>query len=191
MNFLAQIISAVFAPLTIIVPAAFGLAYIGTHDLYASIMWFLITLSFIVVLSTCIFILIKFGKFSNFDVSIQKQRPLLILLEFIFAIAYFLLLYFLNAPRELFFGIINIFVLLVVLLIVNKFIKASGHVAMFSAVVTFLFLRNGIIYLIIGSIFTLILAWSRLKLKRHTLKEVLIGLAIGVLVSGVLTLLNF
>lgn len=189
MNYLAKIISTIFAPLVVIVPAAFVLSYLETKNIYVSFGWFFLTLIFVLCLVGCIFVLIKKGKFANFDVSVQKQRPLLILLELSFALVYFFALLFLNAPKELFFGIINIFLLLTTLLIVNKFIKASGHVAILSAIVTFFAFKSEIIYSLIGAILVLTLAWSRLKLKRHTLKEVLAGAAIGVLVVAFLTII--
>jgi len=190
MNFLAQIISAVFAPFVIIVPSAFVLAFLGTHDFYISLMWFLITLFFILGLSLVMHKLIKIGKFSNFDVSIRKQRPLMFAIEFIFAFTYFLFLFLFHAPRELFLGIINILALLITLSIVNRFIKASGHIAMFSAIVVFVVFRSGIAYGLVGVMLVLILAWSRLILKRHTPREILAGLVIGISIASLLNYLS-
>lgn len=182
---LAKIISLILAPLVVVIPATFMVSYFGTRNIILSFEWMLVSLVFILVLMAPLVIFVKKGHLSDLDVSVQKQRPWLFFIEFIFALAYFLVLYFFHAPKQLFLGIITIFVLLIVFGIVNRFIKASGHVGMLSAIVTLFSLVGGPIYLL-GFILVPALAWSRIKLKKHSLQEVLAGAAIGISVAVLL-----
>jgi len=184
---IAKIISLVLAPLVVVIPATFVVSYFGTKNMILSLVWMLVSLVFILVLMAPLVIFVKKGKFSDLDVSVQKQRPLLFLIEFIFAVVYFSVLYVFHAPRELFIGIITIFILLIVFGVVNKFIKASGHMGMLSAIITLFVFMGGLVYLW-GFLLIPVLAWSRVKIKRHTLKEVLIGTIVGILVAGFITI---
>jgi membrane-associated phospholipid phosphatase len=185
---IAKIISLILAPLVVVIPATFMASYFGTKNMVLSFEWMLVSLAFILVLMAPLVFFVKKGQFADLDVSVQKQRPLLFLIEFIFAVIYFSVLYFFHAPKELFVGIITIFVLLIVFGIVNKFIKASGHVGMLSAIVTLFVFTGGLIYLW-GFLLIPILAWARLATKRHTFKEVIAGTIIGILVATLLAMI--
>jgi putative transposase len=185
---LAKIISSILAPLVVVIPATFVVSYFGTKNIILSLEWTLVSLAFILVLIAPLVFLVKKGQFANLDVSVQQQRPLLFLIEFIFALVYFAVLYFFHAPKDLFIGIITIFALLIVFGIVNKFIKASGHVGMLAAIITLFVFKGGPIYLW-GFILVPILAWSRIKIKRHTLKEVIAGLIVGILVASIIAII--
>jgi membrane-associated phospholipid phosphatase len=187
-NKLAKIISSILAPLVIVIPATFLVSYFGTKNVFLSFEWMLVSLVFILILMAPLVFFVKKGQFANLDVSVQQQRPLLFLIEFIFALVYFAVLYFFHAPKELFIGIITIFVLLIVFGFVNKFIKTSGHVGMLAAIIALFVLKGGPIFLL-GFILVPILAWSRIKLKRHTLGEVIVGLLVGVLVAALVVII--
>lgn len=182
MNRIAQIISAALNPLVVVIIMSFILIYEDTKDIVISLQWGFITLIFILTLSVLIWILVKRKIFSNFDVSLQYQRPRLFLLEFTAALIYLATIYFLHSPVILLVQVLNIMLILIVLFIVNRFIKASGHIAIFSSLVTMLAFVSGAFYLpafvLVGA-----LGWSRIKLKRHSFKEVLVGGIIGVLVT--------
>jgi len=176
---LAKKISLILAPLVVVIPATFVVSYFGTRNIVLSLEWMLVSLVFILLLMAPLVIFVKKGHFSDLDVSVQKQRPWLFLIEFIFTLAYFSVMYFFHAPKELFLGIITIFVLLIVFGIVNKFIKASGHLGMLSAIVMLFVFMGGWVYLP-GFVLIPILAWSRIRLKKHSLQEVLAGVVIGI-----------
>jgi membrane-associated phospholipid phosphatase len=187
-NMLAKIVSSVLAPLVIVIPATFMVSYFGTKNAILSFEWMVVSLAFILILMAPLVFFVKKGQFANLDVSVQQQRPLLFFIEFIFALFYFAVMYFFHAPKELFIGIITIFILLAVFGIVNKFIKASGHVGMLAAIITLFVFKGGPIFLF-GFILVPILAWSRLKLKRHTGKEVIVGLIVGILVAALIAII--
>lgn len=174
LNTIAKLISAVLNPFVVIMIMSFALTF--------SFQWIILTLAVLSILAIVIHFLVKKKVFSDFDVSIQKQRPLLYLLEFVSGLIYLFIIYFLHAPKELLLGTVIIILELIVLGIVNKFIKASGHIAILSAIVTLFVFAYGWFYLL-GFLLVGILAWSRLTLERHSLKEVIVGLLIGILLT--------
>lgn len=188
MNRIAHIISAVLNPLVVIIVMSFILAYEDTRDIVVSLRWGLILLAFVLAVSFLIWILVKRKIFSNFDVSLQHQRPRLYLLELTAALIYLITIYFLHSPVMLWVQTISIILTLIALLFVNKFIKASGHIAVLTGAVTLLAFINGWLFLF-GLVPVGVLAWSRLELERHSLKEVLTGGLIGVLASTALAVI--
>lgn len=185
---IAKIISLVLAPLVVVIPATFVVSFFGTRNVLLSFEWMLVSLFFILVLMAPLVFFVKKGQFANLDVSVQKQRPLLFFIEFVFALIYFSVLYFFHAPKELFIGIITIFALLIIFGIVNKFIKASGHVGMLSAIITLFVFKGGPIFLL-GFLLVPVLAWARLKTKRHTINEVIVGTVVGILVAALIAII--
>jgi membrane-associated phospholipid phosphatase len=145
-------------------------------------------LAFILALLGIVYYFVRIGKFSDLDVSTQKQRPLLFLLDFIFALIYLPTLYLLHAPRALFIGNVAVFAIVIILTIVNKFIKASVHMAVLSGALTLFIFIGGPIYLL-GFLLVPVLAWARLTTKRHAPKEVIAGTVLGILVAALIAII--
>jgi len=180
---IAKAISNILSALAVTIEATFILTYIGTKNLFLTFEWTL-TASFIILgLLLAVYYFVRKGKFSDLDVSTQKQRPLLFLLDFICAAIYLLVLYIFHAPKELFVGNLAVFAVVMILVVVNKFIKASVHMAVLSGALTLFVFMGGPVYLW-GFLLIPVLAWARLKTKRHTFREVIIGIIIGISVSS-------
>lgn len=133
----------------------------------------------------------KFKKkeIEGFDVSNRKQRkkfyffvvPLLILVN--------LILYFTDQPKDLISGFLFAAVLILMMQVLNYYIKSSLHVAVNVYLGFLLFGLNpsaGIFWWI----FVLIIGWSRLELKKHTTREVVCGFLMGTICGSALTFLN-
>jgi hypothetical protein len=180
---IAKGISNILSAFAVVIESTFILAYLGTSNLGSALQWTVISVVIILLLLIVVYYFVRKGKFSDLDVSTQKQRPLLFALDFIFAAIYLSALYILHAPRELFLGNIAVFLAVAVLVVVNKFIKASVHMAILSGSLTLFVFLGGTAYLW-GFILIPILAWARLTTKRHTLNEVIAGTIIGLLTSG-------
>lgn len=120
------------------------------------------------------------GEYSNFDVSVRKQRysmyqfaiPLLALVLGIF--------YFSGQSEALLLNVLFALILLLVSYLVNFYIKCSGHVSL-TIYLSFLIVPVNFTAAIILLVFTLAIGWSRIALKRHTLSEVVTGLFLGLL----------
>lgn len=124
----------------------------------------------------------KNGTYTNFDVSNRIQRKTL----FIFVIPFMIVITvisFKTSPASNFsLSILFATILVIISQIINLFIKSSLHVSLniyLSALVMTVDLRIGIaIFLFSG-----LIAWSRIALRRHTMKEVAFGSCIGLIIS--------
>lgn len=125
---------------------------------------------------------VKKGNYTNMDVSDRKQRNSLYLFNFIVIAIYTGVLYFTKQRTDLLFIIVFLFILMLIMHISNFLIKSSMHTA-FNVFVTALFFSLNPILGIIWFVLTSFVAISRIILKRHTPKEVIMGAFIGTVVS--------
>jgi membrane-associated phospholipid phosphatase len=98
------------------------------------------------------------------------------------AISYLIFLLIFHAPTILLVGTFSIIFGVIVLGIVNMFTKASGHLAVLSAFVTFLVLTEGWKFLPTFLLLP-VMAWARIKTKNHTLLQTVLGTLVGVLTT--------
>ncbi len=139
-----------------------------------------ILLIMIIPISGWIIYNVKTGKYSNMDVSNRVQRKSLY--NFIAMMMAFYLAYdfFINKNFDL--VMMFILVLLILMHISNYFIKSSMHTAFNVLVAAFFYVWNptfGFIWLGIA----ILVGITRIILKRHTPKEVLMGGFIAAIVS--------
>jgi hypothetical protein len=127
------------------------------------------------------------GTYSNFDVSDKTQRKSLFLFAIPLLLIVTVILFATNQSKNLCISALFALILLVVSQITNFFVKSSLHVSLNIYLSSLIFTVNfkiGIVVLL----FTGLIVWSRVKLGRHTIKEVLFGLLIGILVSLIMLL---
>ncbi len=124
--------------------------------------------------------------FSDMDVSRREQRPLFFAFLMFVSLLYLVSLLILKGPIALYVAVGGMLGSIIVLGLVNKRIKASMHVAGLSAFFTVLSLLYGGIH-ILWLLMIPIVAWSRVKTKRHTVSEAIVGCFLG----SVLTLLVY
>ena len=130
----------------------------------------------------------KRGDYTNLDVSNQMQRQKWYRTAVLLLILVIALLYFTDQSRSMRFNTVYAFLLLVTAQLVNVYIKSSMHVA-YNVFLAFLILPIHSELAILFGFFVLAIAWSRLELKRHTMKEVISGTIIG-LVLGITSFLT-
>lgn len=123
---------------------------------------------------------VKKGKYSNMDVSNRVQRKSLYnFIAMVFAV-YLLYDYFFNKNFDL--AMIFILVLLTLMQLSNYFIKSSMHTAFNVLTAALFYVLNpwlGALWLLIS----VVVGITRVILKRHTPKEVLMGFFLAVVVS--------
>jgi hypothetical protein len=124
----------------------------------------------------------KNGTYTNFDVSDRIQRKSL----FLFAIPFMIVVTIISfkTKQSITFSLSVLFATILVLIsqIINLFVKSSLHVSLniyLSLLMMTLYLKVGIIFLF----FSGLIAWSRIVLKRHTIKEVIFGCGVGFVIS--------
>jgi membrane-associated phospholipid phosphatase len=130
----------------------------------------------------------KKGTYTNFDVSDRQQRktffPTVILL-FALIIG---ILYLTGQSAYILTPFLFALLLIGICYACNFYLKVSLHTSL-TLFLGFLILPLHL-YVGLGFLaFTVLMAWSRLHLKRHTLKEILYGALIGITV-GILYLLT-
>ncbi|WP_415327127.1 phosphatase PAP2 family protein [Chryseobacterium sp. MMS23-Vi53] len=123
---------------------------------------------------------VKTGRYTNMDVSNRVQRKTLYFFIAACVIAYIAYNYFKNGYID--FVMLFILILLFAMQISNYFIKSSMHTSFNIFVAALFFALNpimGIIWLGIAALVGI----TRIILKRHTPKEVLMGASIAFMVS--------
>lgn len=171
-------------------PLFIMIALYGKEDFSrASLISFLIIGCFIIPVIAWMYFKSRNGSYTNFDVSDKKQRRSL----FVFAIPLLLivtiLLFATHQSTNLCISVLFALILLIISQITNYFIKSSLHVSLNIYLAALIFISNyklGIIVLL----YTGLIAWSRIKLGRHTLIEVLSGSIIGILMGFMILVLE-
>lgn len=131
----------------------------------------------------------KTGKYTNFDISDQKQRKSFYPFVILLLSAVILILYLTKQPKHILIPLTFGLVLILVSYMLNYFVKVSLHVSL-SVFLSFLIFPIHPIIGITFLLFSLLIAWSRLELNRHTLKEIAFGLLVGFGVGTVFLLIQ-
>lgn len=124
----------------------------------------------------------KNKSYSDFDVSDRLQRKSLFLFALPLVIITTIILYKTGQSKALYFSVFFGLVIAFVSQIVNLFIKSSLHVSL-NIYLSFLIMPTNLILGNILLLLTVFIGWSRIRLGRHTLKEVLVGAGIGLSIS--------
>jgi membrane-associated phospholipid phosphatase len=175
---IAEIISFVLSPLTLLAPVPFFLVYEQTNSLSSSMLWSIISIIFIFIFFLIILIGIRIGVFSDFNISRREQRPLLFAMAMVLTLIYLATLFLLRAPQDLLIGTTAVILGLVVIGAVNIFTKVSGHLTVLSAFVTFVIIAEGWRALILLILIPMLI-WARIKTKNHTLIQTILGTILG------------
>ena len=173
----ARIISFLTSPVFVIVPIPFVLVFHATNDGVSAFKWTLFSMGFLLVIGLFMLWSVRHKIFTDLDVSKREQRPLLFLVLAIVSLVYLLSLYLLKGPSVLYVGMLGVFTAIFTVAIVNTKIKASIHVATITAVI----LTLGILYNLpaISIVAIPIIAWARIKTKRHSMTEAVVGALLG------------
>ena len=129
------------------------------------------------------------GSYTNFDVSDKIQRRSLYLFVVPLLLIVTIILFATNQSRNLCLGVLFALLLLILSQAINYFVKSSLHVSLniyLSALIFTVNFKAGVAALL----FTALISWSRVKLGRHSVKEVLFGLLIGTIIGLILVKLE-
>ncbi|WP_300675737.1 phosphatase PAP2 family protein [Soonwooa sp.] len=139
-------------------------------------------LLFIVGIPTIVWIFwnVKKGNYTNMDVSNRQQRNSLYVVIVVLCAIYLAYEYFVNKNLDV--RILFLEILLILMQISNFFLKSSMHTAL-NLYVAFLFLKYDLVWGISWIILSIIVGITRIILKRHTLAEVISGVALGSLIG--------
>jgi hypothetical protein len=146
--------------------------------LYSAGSLIIILLLILVPLTFFIRYKVKNKQWENIDASNKKERPSFYFTAIALIVILIIFLSIFSVFAFLIKGSISVLILLIFHAVLNKYLKASLHIAfaVFTSLVVYTF------YPVIGYILFAvvpILIWARLKLKRHTPGEIAAGIATG------------
>lgn len=187
LQIIARTISVVFHPLVVIM--VFSMCYITFMYDYEMALLVMKLIGAITVFPIVVYNSVQLvrGKISNFDVSNQQQRsktyPLLLLILVVLVLSAIGM----NVPKNLILNLGVFTLMLVVFYYFRNNLKISLHAATSFFLTAMLFFDLGILGLY-AALVSLLVAISRVILKRHTKMEVIIGGSAG-LISGFISCL--
>lgn len=188
-NRLAKIISFFLGPMFVLIPIPFILVAKSTQDYAYALKWSIFSYAFILAVALFVVVGVFLGFFSNFDVSKREQRPLLFSFSAFAISCYLLSILFFDGPKILFLPLLAVILGLVSIVVVNKWVKASIHLATATAVLLFIsIVYKGYSFLFLSLI--PLLAWSRIKMKEHTLQETMVGSILGVILTLIVYIIS-
>lgn len=181
--FFAKAISIIANPLVLSLPASYLLVYATEgHDMPYAYKWSVATF----VVSTIVLLLITLGVrrgvFSDFDITIKKQRSSFFTLIFLTLSSYLVFLSIVEGPKILVLTTFAVATSAFIVNIITKWIKVSVHVASVTAFSVMLTLGYGGLYTL-GLLSIPLTIWARIKTKRHTQKEALFGVFTGLFLT--------
>ncbi len=185
MILLARIISMIASPLIITAPVSYALVFKTSNNAFYAIVWTAASLLFAATIGLFVLYGVKRGMFSDFDISIKEQRKPIFIFAAIVSILYFFIIFFLHGPKILMATLGALLLGVLIDSFVNRKIKASIHLAVYSAFAAVLGILYGGIFWFFVILIPLV-AWSRIKLKRHSLTETIVGTILGLVIVIVL-----
>lgn len=183
----AKYISAIGHPL-LTIPLSVGAVLFQVRDFESALLIsILIIFGIIVPLTIKMYRGQKTGVYSNFDVSDQGERKGWYFFSIALLAVFVIILFITNQSPVVRSGFLLSALLLLSSQVVNYFIKCSLHVS-FNMFLAFLIVPINIYLATLFLLFVFFIAWSRVYLKRHTIKEVTIGAIIGTIFGFLLQL---
>lgn len=184
-NFISNLFNPLFSLLIFFV--FFAYKKMETSEALENLLWMIVLV--IIPIFTWIYWNVKTKRYTNMDVSDRKQRNSLYVFNTIVVCNYIAFLYFNKESFDLILIIIFTLTLMIVMHISNFFIKSSMHTS-FNIFVSALFFNLNIYFGMVWLILTVMVGISRVILKRHTVKEVIMGASIATVISFLYLYLN-
>ncbi len=186
----ARVISGVFSPLTIAMAAVIIAAY-GIND-DSALTWIALYIALTILPPTLYIIyLVRKGIVSDFHLNVREERKQPLILMTINTMLALLIMYLVGAPKLILVVIAAAIVQLIFILIITLRWKISGHCVAIAGLAVLALALFGESVLPLALLIPLV-AWSRIRLKRHTLAQTIAGTVLGVItVSTLLYFTNF
>ncbi len=184
-NILSNVLNPLFSMLIFFI--FFAYEKMETAEAFNNLLWIVILV--IIPIFGWIYWNVKTGRYTNMDVSDRKQRNSLYIFNVFIVSIYTAFLYFKQQNFDLILIIIFIMALMLIMHFSNFFIKSSMHTS-FNVFVSALFFSLNIYLGFFWLFLTILVGISRVILKRHTVKEVIMGASIATFVSFIYLYLN-
>jgi hypothetical protein len=180
----ARTATEVFAPAVVVVAISFIVGLHAGATIGAGLLWSLITALLASVLPFgAILIGVRRGRLTDHHVRVREQRRIPLLIGLGSVLVCFAVLALAGAPREMLALVTAIFASLVVTMVITHWWKVSAHAAVAAGAAIIATLTLGVAWLA-SFVAVAIVCWSRVELRDHTVKQVLVGTLLGVVVGG-------
>ena len=184
-NILSNVLNPLFSLLIFFI--FFAYEKMETTEAFKNLLWIVVLV--IIPIFCWIFWNVKTGRYTNMDVSDRKQRNTLYIFNVFIVSIYIAFLYFTQQNFDLILIIIFVMALMLIMHFSNFFIKSSMHTS-FNVFVSALFFSLNIYFGLFWLFLTILVGISRVILKRHTVKEVIMGASIATVVSFIYLYFN-
>ena len=180
---IARHVSNILAPATISLPFILLVAFYQAQDKLSALIYACITLFFLSV-GPLLYILIgvRLGKLSDIDVSRRTQRFRPFTFGIVSAMIGWLILTLTNGPRTLQTVMIITVFSGIIMMVITLWWKISMHASSLGGVATMLTVLYGAVMLPLFVLLVLV-SWSRVVLRRHTVPQVIAGSLAGIVLS--------
>lgn len=172
---IASLTSNILNPFLIGLVLILLLSFKSTPSALDAIKWSLISIaaSILPVFGVIVY-LVRSQKLETIFINVRKQRTKIYLLAAVCAGVGYVILYYLEAPKELIATFVAGLSAVVVFMCVNFLWKISLHTALIAASVTVLIILYGSIAAVTVVLVPSI-GWARIELKHHSLAQVAAG----------------
>lgn len=184
MRLLAEIVSLVFNPIFFFIIMPFIIIYKKTGDSIYALKWELFSFVFVIAFVGFFLWEKRKGSFSDFDITKREERKkLYIFLLFLTGVYLIVPLFYKGIAFPMTIIAFGIVFGIAVFATANYFIKASVHMGIACAYVITITLLYGLSGFLFSFFIIPLIVWSRLVLKRHTRKEIIVGGVLGTLTT--------
>ncbi len=183
---IARQVSNILAPATISLPFIVLVAFYQSQDQLTAFIYACITLFFLSV-GPLLYIIIgvRLGKLSDIDVSRRSQRVGPFMFGIVSVMIGWFVLTLTNGPRNLQTVMIITVFSGIIMMAITFWWKISMHASSLGGVATMLTVLYGAVMLPLFVLLVLV-SWSRVVLRRHTVTQVIAGSLAGIVLSLVI-----
>lgn len=187
---IARYVSTILSPIVVSLPAILLISLYHESNRLIAAAYTVLTFLFLGVgLMLYILIGVRMGKFTDRDVSERSQRTGPYLFCILSCIAVFLLLSLVHGPKNLQTVLLITIVGGIIMMVTTFWWKISIHASSLATSLTVLTALYGAVILPAYSLLVLV-GWSRVVLRRHTLAQVVAGSLLGIVSCTVILLMR-
>jgi membrane-associated phospholipid phosphatase len=182
---LARVVTEVLSPVPLVSALELLLGWTGEHGREAGLLFGLAAV-LIIIVPPYAFVLhgVYRGRFTDHHLGDRRQRLVPILFGVATSVVGIVVLALAGAPRLLVAGAATIGIGLLAGAVVSPFWKMSGHTTAVAAVLV-ICAEVGHGWPLLAAPLVVVVGWARVRLKDHTVGQVVAGAAVGALIAGV------
>ncbi len=182
----ARYISNILAPVVVSLPLVVLVAFYRARDLSTSLLYALVTLFFL-SLAPAMYVLIgvRQGKISDLEITNRSERAGPFLFGIMSTIIGLFILLFTNAPKNLETLLFITGLSGIIMTLTTLWWKISVHASTLAGAATVLTVLYGIVMLPTYLLVVLV-GWSRVVLRRHTVAQVVVGSLLSIVLTAVI-----